>query len=141
MAITYNKKTGEIITSSSIPFDSVVTEMITKDGLGYDNDIEQISPDDYYYDIENKKIIKKPDTSKPYHSFNYETKELETNQELLIQSVIETRNKLLQGTDWTQLDDIPKETKIKWKGYRQQLRDITEQEGFPNDVKFPEPPK
>lgn len=29
----------------------------------------------------------------------------------------------------------------EWAKYRQQLRDITEQEGFPYSVEFPEPPK
>jgi hypothetical protein len=39
----------------------------------------------------------------------------------------ETRNELLAECDWTQLTDIPTETKSIWSEYRQSLRDITSQ--------------
>jgi hypothetical protein len=39
----------------------------------------------------------------------------------------ETRNELLTECDWTQLSDIPTETKTIWSEYRQSLRDITSQ--------------
>lgn len=39
----------------------------------------------------------------------------------------ETRNELLAECDWTQLADIPVETKAIWSEYRQSLRDITSQ--------------
>jgi hypothetical protein len=39
----------------------------------------------------------------------------------------ETRNELLAECDWTQLGDIPTETKSIWSAYRQSLRDITSQ--------------
>ena len=39
----------------------------------------------------------------------------------------ETRNQLLVECDWTQLADIPSETKTIWSEYRQSLRDITSQ--------------
>ena len=41
--------------------------------------------------------------------------------------VRETRNELLAECDWTQLSDIPTETKSIWSEYRQSLRDITSQ--------------
>ena len=37
------------------------------------------------------------------------------------------RNELLTECDWTQLADIPSETKAIWSEYRQSLRDITSQ--------------
>ena len=37
------------------------------------------------------------------------------------------RNNLLLECDWTQLSDIPSETKTLWQTYRQELRDITNQ--------------
>ena len=39
----------------------------------------------------------------------------------------ETRNELLSECDWTQLADIPSETKEAWTTYRQALRNITTQ--------------
>lgn len=47
------------------------------------------------------------------------------------------RNKLLAISDWTQLGDIPSETKVKWQPYRQALRDLPSQSGFPESVIWP----
>ena len=49
------------------------------------------------------------------------------------------RNRLLQASDWTQLPDVPLATKAAWATYRQALRDITEQPGWPTDITWPEP--
>lgn len=51
------------------------------------------------------------------------------------------RNALLAQTDWTQSIDIPVETQVKWRPYRQALRDVPEQNGFPNDVQWPAMPQ
>lgn len=48
---------------------------------------------------------------------------------------------LLASTDWTQLPDVPQAVKDLWAPYRQALRDITEQAGFPYTVTWPEPPQ
>jgi DNA polymerase II small subunit/DNA polymerase delta subunit B len=48
------------------------------------------------------------------------------------------RNILLQQTDWTQLEDIPQETRDRYKAYRQALRDIPLQAGYPENVIWPE---
>ncbi len=52
------------------------------------------------------------------------------------------RNKLLSDSDWTQVFDSPLSTEQKqaWTTYRQQLRDITAQSEFPNNVVFPVKP-
>ena len=46
-----------------------------------------------------------------------------------IEEVRTKRNKMLTGSDWTQMPDSPlnEEQKGAWATYRQQLRDITEQ--------------
>jgi hypothetical protein len=49
------------------------------------------------------------------------------------------RNQLLKDSDWTQVADAPVD-KTAWATYRQELRDITSQEGFPFNVVFPNPP-
>jgi len=51
------------------------------------------------------------------------------------------RDRLLQQSDWTQLPDVPQSVKTAWAVYRQSLRDITEQAGFPETVVFPTPPQ
>jgi hypothetical protein len=50
------------------------------------------------------------------------------------------RDMLLGSTDWTQNFDVSEATREKWTAYRQALRDITQQSGFPFDVTFPTPP-
>ena len=51
----------------------------------------------------------------------------------------EKRNALLAECDWTQVADAPVD-KAAWAGYRQALRDIPDQDGFPLNVIWPEVP-
>lgn len=54
------------------------------------------------------------------------------------EGVRNTRNALMAETDWMTLpDNNPTEELL---AYRQALRDITEQEGFPENVVWPEKP-
>ena len=55
-------------------------------------------------------------------------------------SVRARRDVLLDKTDWTQLPDVPLATKSAWATYRQALRDVTAQPGFPLDITWPAPP-
>lgn len=50
------------------------------------------------------------------------------------------RNTLLAASDWTQVADAPVD-QAAWATYRQELRDITSQETFPNEVTWPVPPQ
>ena len=50
------------------------------------------------------------------------------------------RDRKLAASDWTQLPDAPLDTKTEWATYRQALRDVTSQTGFPFDVAWPTPP-
>lgn len=54
-------------------------------------------------------------------------------------SVRTTRGEKLKDTDWTQVADAPVD-KAVWATYRQALRDVTAQEGFPWTVEWPEQP-
>ena len=53
--------------------------------------------------------------------------------------VRQKRNSLLQQSDWTQVADAPVD-QAAWATYRQALRDVTEQEGFPEAVVWPVAP-
>lgn len=56
--------------------------------------------------------------------------------------VREDRNQRLADSDWTQFNDSPLTTadKTAWATYRQQLRDVTAQSGFPWNVTWPSIP-
>jgi hypothetical protein len=49
------------------------------------------------------------------------------------------RNQKLSDTDWTQVADAPVD-KQAWAEYRQALRNVPDQAGFPWDVQWPEMP-
>ena len=51
----------------------------------------------------------------------------------------EKRNFLLSESDWTQVADAPVD-QAAWATYRQALRDIPSQAGFPNEVTWPVEP-
>lgn len=52
------------------------------------------------------------------------------------------RDRLLTACDWTQLADSPLDaaSMALWQNYRQALRDIPQQAGFPDSVEWPEKP-
>ena len=54
-------------------------------------------------------------------------------------SVRATRDAKLAECDWTQVADAPVD-KTVWATYRQALRDVTAQEGFPWTIEWPEQP-
>ncbi len=53
--------------------------------------------------------------------------------------VKEIRDQLLAKSDWTQLADVSVDQK-KWRLYRESLREITKQTGFPYNVDWPKEP-
>jgi hypothetical protein len=54
-------------------------------------------------------------------------------------SVRKDRNERLAESDWTQLADSPADSAV-WATYRQALRDVTAQSGFPWEVTWPDAP-
>lgn len=50
------------------------------------------------------------------------------------------RNAKLAATDWTQASDVPQAVKDSYVTYRQALRDVTAQSGFPNQITWPTQP-
>lgn len=57
------------------------------------------------------------------------------------QSVRHARNQKLAECDWTQGKDIADNISTAWAAYRQALRSIPEQAGFPWDVQWPTQPE
>lgn len=62
----------------------------------------------------------------------------EYNQNVLTQEVRSQRNSLLAETDYLALSDTTLSSDMAT--YRQALRDVTSQEGFPTDVAWPVKP-
>ena len=74
-------------------------------------------------------------------SFINPNQEKENNIEAQIaESVRQDRDALLLESDWTQGNDAPV-NKDDWSVYRQALRDIPSQDGFPREVIWPSKPE
>ena len=70
--------------------------------------------------------------------------EPKTSEELAEQARAQ-RNQMLAESDWTQLPDarasMGEAKAAEWDAYRQALRDITDQAGFPADIVWPTKPE
>jgi hypothetical protein len=55
-------------------------------------------------------------------------------------SVRQSRGEKLKDSDWTQVADAPLD-KAAWATYRQALRDVTQQSGFPWTIEWPTQPE
>jgi hypothetical protein len=132
----YSLATGQIekIVSSSndelaIHFDSKISGCIE----GQYSDIE-------FY-IKDKKPVKILASPSEHHTFDFVQKkwvDTRTTEDQW-EEVRYQRTKLLTKTDWTQLPDVPLDTKEAWSVYRQSLRDVTDQED-PLNIVWPTPP-
>lgn len=97
--------------------------------------------------LNNEKLYKQINNSEPieFTEEEYAQYAIDYQNFLTIslpQAIRQKRNGLLAKCDWTQYPDCPlnAEQKTAWATYRQALRDITKQSGFPTDVVFPEQP-
>lgn len=136
--ITYNKSTGEVI-SSGYTDEKVVYKQET-DSIGVIITPSLVNFDEVYVEVETQEVInigKKPSYD---YSFDVENKEWNIDSDKKASSIRLERDRLLTETDWTQLPDIPDNIKSTYATYRQSLRDITNQIGFPLDVTFPDKP-
>lgn len=59
---------------------------------------------------------------------------------LKVSSIRADRDRLLTASDWTQVADAPVDA-VAWATYRQSLRDVPAQAGFPFTVEWPTKPE
>ena len=103
--------------------------------------------DDKFYIDETDTPNELPPKPGPEYVFDYTQKQWInplSNEEQVAQAqakVLAKRKRLLIQSDWTQLPDVPLTTKQSWAAYRQALRDITTQSGYPTNVTWPEAPQ
>lgn len=97
------------------------------------------APGDELYHVAQVSTI--PEGAEP-GGWKYVNGEVVADEELIAVLVRDKRTKLLRDTDWTQSLDAPisAESREEIRLYRQALRDITEQVGFPLSMTWPESP-
>jgi len=113
-------------------------DVITETELSYLTLDEKPEITNHY--VEEKKLKPFPIKPSEYHVWDYESKAWRADANLAVQQARAKRDQLLAACDWTQLNDIPLATKKAWLRYRQALRDLTDQPGFPAEIQWPTPP-
>jgi len=109
---------------------------IPYEGENLEDVIRMYSPINFW--LEKTKTVQTIDPSTTYGTIVW------TNEKNLDERSAEARmlrNQLLLLSDYTQLSDAPSSiNKEAWAAYRQELRDITLQEGFPDSIVWPQLP-
>lgn len=97
--------------------------------------------------LQHGEFVKRPPMPSVYHEWNKKTKQWVLNaakqQVFAAEEVRAQRDQLLLDSDWT--DTLSAKGRLgsrydDWQQYRQALRDITSQPGFPTTVVWPTPP-
>ena len=130
----YSQSTGQILKI-------VVTDDIQSQLQSGESYIEGSIDDSVYY-IENNAAVAIPAKPNQYSVFDFTTKQWVQQENLAIADVLPKRQRLLYSSDWTQIPNNPltSEQQAAWATYRQELRDIPSQSGYPFNVIFPTPP-
>ena len=90
--------------------------------------------------VANGNLVSRPAQPSPSHCWNWNTKQWTLDLTLVEQQARTQRARLLLASDWTQLPDVPLDTKAAWADYRQALRDVPAQPSFPTEITWPTPP-
>lgn len=87
--------------------------------------------------------IKGDTVERTYEVVELSAEEIEQRTADQAESIRSDRAQRLADCDWTQLSDAPltEEQKTAWAAYRQALRDIPQQAGFPWEVVWPTQPE
>lgn len=99
----------------------------------------QIPNDGYKYEA---KTLQQPDGSWAQELLQVPISDAEyqTNVANVAQAMKNGRNAMLRDCDWTQAADVDLPNKAAWATYRQALRDVPSQSGFPFNVVWPSAP-
>jgi len=96
--------------------------------------------DSWTYDEETNEWV--PPVAKPDENAEWDEENLEwiPGDVVLARNARTQRDTLLSQSDWTQVPDAPVDQQA-WANYRQALRDVPQQAGFPTDINWPTKPE
>jgi hypothetical protein len=95
------------------------------------------------YDSETQSIVRITPVPPGQDFVEYQVVDITYTDEFLTAAAITKRNERLLKSDWTQLPDAPlTELQVTaWRTYRQELRDVPEQAGYPRNINWPVKPE
>ena len=151
--VIYKPSNNEIVSSGyceDIDFDfQFIPDCITIEGIG--NYFTHYVKDGVITEYTESQKTEKSKIGNPFKAWDNEsmswvdTRSTQQINEHMAAYVRNRRNTLLQESDWTDTASAP--TRLgsalydQWQAYRQALRDITAQSGYPLDVIWPTPPQ
>lgn len=126
----YNIETGEISRVLLLPIHHNY-----QPSKGFDF-IDGDYPDDRYYIIDGVAV------ERPIEEILEESSSdsLMSDEQVAERDNRHLRDLLLAQSDWTQLPDAPVDAQA-WSEYRQKLRDVPQQDGFPMEIDWPAQPQ
>jgi hypothetical protein len=135
--ILYKLDTGEITRNISCPESMIESQLDAGEAFIFG------SADDEKQYISAGLIVNKSEKPDWFYDYNYQTHSWVANENKLTILILQQRNNLLINSDWTQIPNGPLtlERQEQWSVYRQQLRDITLQSGYPFNVVWPTQPE
>lgn len=98
---------------------------------------EQMGEAGAYAYVQDGQLLNAPVRPSPVHAWSWVAKAWMLDAGLADAAARRTRTKLLAACDWTQLPDVPAATAAAWTEYRQALRDVTDQAGYPFAITWP----
>ena len=132
--IIYSQTTGQIL--RVVQTNDIESQL--QNGESY---IDGAIDDSAYY-IENELPVAISPKPSQYSIFDFTTKQWVQNETMAISDVSIKRQRLLYASDWTQIPNGPltAEQQTAWATYRQELRDVPQQSGYPYNVVWPVAP-
>lgn len=103
---------------------------------------ENIDGSKYYIDVLTNTSVEIPEKPNLWSDFDFTTKQWIPNEFRAKLEINQRRKKSLLASDWTQIPNNPLtlEQQAAWATYRQELRDIPQQSGYPLNVVWPVAP-
>ncbi len=135
--ISINAMTGEILRSGSAQDIDHVSSM---GGKVIEVSDATITPSTHYVDPGTGAVCAKPPKPEGCFEWDAATRSWQFNKARAAGEAVFQRNALLSASDWTQMPDVPTATAESWRAYRQALRDLTDQPGFPGKITWPTAP-
>lgn len=127
---------GKIIRTGSCQDQDFLLQAFGNEGV-----IEGVA-DPYTQYVVNKQVANLPPKPEGEYVFDYSQSRWVLDTAALIAAAIFQRNALLAKSDWTQIPNGPltPEEVNAWAVYRQALRDIPQQAGYPVTIIWPTSP-
>jgi hypothetical protein len=133
--VQYDLQTGQILGSGG-------TQLSSIEGVAGYMVVDELI-DNTKFKVENNQIVPLPAKPGYYYYYNYTTNQWVFDETFCANAVIAQRNELLYASDWTQIPNNPLSPALQeeWAVYRQALRDVPSQQGYPATVNWPTPPQ